>query len=99
MFDSIVIVKIIEMQNDAERRRWRRDEDAFYSDLDCAFGYRFIRVWRRIRIGRLGRICSPTRRSMPAVSAREATLFATTICPREVEPVADADVADCEYRR
>jgi hypothetical protein len=51
MFDAIVLVKIIEMQNEADRRRWRKDEDAFYHDLGRDFGGRFIHFWRHILPG------------------------------------------------
>jgi hypothetical protein len=51
MFDQIVLVKIIEMQNEADRRRWRKDEDAFYRDLGHDFGGRFIDFWRHILPG------------------------------------------------
>lgn len=53
MFDQIVLVKIIEMQNDADRLRWRKDEDAFYRDLAHSPGDRFIQFWLRLRSIRL----------------------------------------------
>jgi hypothetical protein len=50
MFDQIVLLKIIEMQNEADRRR-RKDEDAFYRDLGHDFGGRFRHFWRHILSG------------------------------------------------
>lgn len=48
MFDSIVLAKIMEMQNAADRRRWKADEDAFYRDFGNPFGDRCARFWRRV---------------------------------------------------
>ena len=48
MFDSLVVVKIIELQNDAQLQHWRNDEDAFYRDLGSVFGRSPFSVWRRI---------------------------------------------------
>lgn len=75
MFDQIVIVKIIEMQNEADRRRWRKNEDAFYRDHCRPFGAGFIQFWHRLRDisateseSRNGPgDCPPVRCSMPVV--------------------------------
>jgi hypothetical protein len=45
MFDSIVIARIVEMQNAADRRRWQQNEDAFYRDLSCPFWHRCTHLW------------------------------------------------------
>lgn len=49
MFDNFAIVKLIEMQNEIDRARWRKDEDAFYRDLAGGDEARFSSVWRRFR--------------------------------------------------
>lgn len=51
MFNQIALVRIIDMQNEADRRRWRKDENAYYEDLGYDAGYRLLRFWRRIRFG------------------------------------------------
>lgn len=51
MFDQIVLVKIMEMQNEADRQRWRKDEGAFYRDLDCQFWRNLFRLYTFARRG------------------------------------------------
>jgi hypothetical protein len=49
LFDNFAIVKLIEMQNEIDRARWRKDEDAFYRDLAGGDEARFSSVWRRFQ--------------------------------------------------
>jgi hypothetical protein len=48
MFDSFAIVKIIELQNEADRERWKKDEAAFYRELGDTRFERLSLVWRFI---------------------------------------------------
>lgn len=49
MFDQIIFVKIIEMQHDAERQRWQKDEDAFYRAMAGRAPDYLRRAWRCLR--------------------------------------------------
>jgi hypothetical protein len=46
MFDSFAIIKIIELQNEADRERWKKDESAFYRELGDTKFERLAVVWR-----------------------------------------------------
>ena len=49
MFDSFAVVKIIEFQNESDRARWKKDEDAFYRELGGDPFERASMIWRYLR--------------------------------------------------
>ncbi|PZM11959.1 hypothetical protein CPY51_17765 [Rhizobium tubonense] len=49
MFDHFAIVKIIELQNKADRERWKKDEASFYRELGDDPFDRFAAIWRYLR--------------------------------------------------
>ncbi|MGO4440122.1 hypothetical protein [Rhizobium sp. RAF56] len=78
MIDGFVIAKCIELQNEAARERWRRNEDDFYRDLGIGQAPRIATVWRRFWSS-LREV--PQRQSGPASPGRSARgLHAKSSC-------------------
>jgi hypothetical protein len=78
LFDNFAIVKLIEMQNEIDRARWRKDEDAFYRDLAGGDEARFSSVWKRFR-----GLISPKRETTGEIFAGPSRMLAARFVIRQ----------------